>query len=192
MYSFGPCSTFHLLHNNQLMRGGGGGGGGLVHVWIYCEEVSVVVFLQPSHLENSRTHTCGLYSSQHRFINHGYVTGNNGFWSCFPVAFSMNGAPTTMKPCSLQWHHNERNGILNRRRLDFLLNRLFRRRSKKISKLRVTGLCEGNTPVTGEFPAQMASNAENVSIWWRHHAHQYQRDCTLAVITWTTILVPCH
>ena len=24
--------------------------------------------------------------------------------------------------------------------------------------------------VTGEFPAQMASNAENVSIWWRHHA----------------------
>ena len=23
---------------------------------------------------------------------------------------------------------------------------------------------------TGEFPAQMTSNAENVSIWWRHHA----------------------
>ena len=30
-------------------------------------------------------------------------------------------------------------------------------------------LCAGNTPVTGEFPAQMASNAENVSIWWPHH-----------------------
>ena len=29
-------------------------------------------------------------------------------------------------------------------------------------------LC-GNSPGTGEFPAQMASNAENVSIWWRHH-----------------------
>ena len=42
-------------------------------------------------------------------------------------------------------------------------------RSKKTSKLRVTGLCEGNSPVTGEFPAQGASNAENVSIWWRHH-----------------------
>ena len=27
----------------------------------------------------------------------------------------------------------------------------------------------GNSPVTGEFPAHMASNAENVSIWWRHH-----------------------
>ena len=41
--------------------------------------------------------------------------------------------------------------------------------SKKTSKLRVTGLCAGNSPVTGEFPAQMASDAENVSIWWRHH-----------------------
>ena len=40
----------------------------------------------------------------------------------------------------------------------------------RTSKLRVTGLCAGNSPVTGEFPAQMASNAENVSIWWRHHA----------------------
>ena len=45
-----------------------------------------------------------------------------------------------------------------------------RRRSKKTSKLRVTGLCEGKSPVTGEFPAQKASNADNVSIWWRHHA----------------------
>ena len=35
---------------------------------------------------------------------------------------------------------------------------------------RVTGLCAGNSPGTGEFHAQMASNAENVSIWWRHHA----------------------
>ena len=43
-------------------------------------------------------------------------------------------------------------------------------RSKKTSKLRVTGLCAMNSQVTGEFPAQIASNAENVSIWWRHHA----------------------
>ena len=44
-----------------------------------------------------------------------------------------------------------------------------RRRSKKTSKLHVTGLCERNSPVTGEFPAQRASNSENVPIWWRHH-----------------------
>ena len=35
---------------------------------------------------------------------------------------------------------------------------------RKTSKLRVTGLCVGNSPGTGEFPAQMASNVENVSI----------------------------
>ena len=39
----------------------------------------------------------------------------------------------------------------------------------KTSTLRVTGLLEGNSPVTGEFYAQRASNAENVSIWCRHH-----------------------
>ena len=41
--------------------------------------------------------------------------------------------------------------------------------TKKTSKLRVTGLCAGNSLLTGEFPAQMASNAKNVSSWWRHH-----------------------
>ena len=50
-----------------------------------------------------------------------------------------------------------------------------RSRSKKISKLRVTGPSEGNSPVTSEFPAQRASNAENVSIWWRHHVHYHQQ-----------------
>ena len=40
---------------------------------------------------------------------------------------------------------------------------------KENIKARVTGLCAGNSPRTGEFPAQMASNAEYVSIWWRHH-----------------------
>ena len=48
---------------------------------------------------------------------------------------------------------------------------LFRHREKETPKFRVTGLCEGNSPVTGEFPAQMASSAENASIWWRHHGH---------------------
>ena len=70
---------------------------------------------------------------------------------------------------ALLWRHNGRDGVSNHQSYDCLLDRLFRRRSKKTSKLRVTGLCAGNPPVTGEFPAQMASNAENVSIWWRHH-----------------------
>ena len=40
---------------------------------------------------------------------------------------------------------------------------------RKPSKLRVTGLYEGNQSVTGGFPPQRANNAENISIWWRHH-----------------------
>ena len=70
---------------------------------------------------------------------------------------------------SLQWRHNGRDSVSNHQPFDYLLNRLFRRRPKKIPKLRVTGLCVGNSPVAGEFPAQMASDAENVSIWWHHH-----------------------
>ena len=62
----------------------------------------------------------------------------------------------------LQWGHNESDCISNHRRLDCLLNRLFRRRSEKTSKLRVREF-------TVEFPAHRASNTENVSIWWRHH-----------------------
>ena len=69
----------------------------------------------------------------------------------------------------LQWRHNERDSVSNHQPHDGLFNCLFKRRSKKTSKLRVTGRCAGNSPVTGEFPAQMASNAKNVSIWWRHH-----------------------
>ena len=42
---------------------------------------------------------------------------------------------------TLQWRHNERDGVSNHR-LDCLLSRLFRRRSKKTSTLRVTGLCD--------------------------------------------------
>ena len=65
---------------------------------------------------------------------------------------------------SLQWRHDERHGVSYHRRPYCLLNCLFRRRSKKTPKLRVTGFCEGNSPVTGEFPAQRASNVGNVAI----------------------------
>ena len=70
---------------------------------------------------------------------------------------------------TLRWRDNDHAGVSNSQPHGCLLNRLFRRKSKKTSKLRVTGLCAGNSPGTGEFPAQMASYTENVSIWWRHH-----------------------
>ena len=79
-----------------------------------------------------------------------------------------NHLPRKSTSSSLQWRHNERDSVSNHQPHDCLLNRLFRCRSKKTSKLRVTGLCEGNSPVTGEFPSQRASNADNISIWLRH------------------------
>ena len=132
-------------------------------------------------------------------------------------------APRYLK--SLHWRHNDHDGISNHQPNGCLLNRLFRRRSKKTSKLRVTGLCVGNSPgpvnsphkgsvtrkmfpfdgvimpsafrlfvqqfvqahineniniprhwplwreSTGDrwIPLTRTSNAENVSILWRHH-----------------------
>ena len=48
---------------------------------------------------------------------------------------------------------------------------------KKVSKLNATGLCEGNSPVTGEFSTRRTSKEENASIWWRHQfraAYRYR------------------
>ena len=76
---------------------------------------------------------------------------------------------------SLHWRHNARDSVSNHQPNECLLNCLFRCRSKKTSKLRVTGLCAGNSPGTGEFPAQMASNMENGSIWWHHHGIKFNQ-----------------
>ena len=54
---------------------------------------------------------------------------------------------------SILWRHNGCDGVPNHQPHDCSLNRLFRRRSNKTWKLRVTGLCAGNSPLTGEFPA---------------------------------------
>ena len=47
---------------------------------------------------------------------------------------------------TLHWRHNDHNGVSNHQPHGCLLNRLFGRRSKKTSNLRVTGLCMGNSP----------------------------------------------
>ena len=44
----------------------------------------------------------------------------------------------------LHWRHNDHDGVSNHQPHDCLLNRLFKRRSRKTSKIRVTGLCVGN------------------------------------------------
>ena len=72
------------------------------------------------------------------------------YWQRHTFTYSDTQSATS----SLHWRHNGRNGVPNHQLHDCLLNRLFRRRSNNTSKVRVTGLCEGNSPVTGEFPAQ--------------------------------------
>ena len=61
------------------------------------------------------------------------------------------------------WPHNERDGVSNHWHPDHLLNHLVRRGSKQTSKLRITGLCEGNPLVTGGFPVtQKMSSFDDV------------------------------
>ena len=83
------------------------------------------------------------------------------------------------------WCHNERNGVSNHQPHDCL--------PKKISKLCINGLSEGNSPVTSEFPAQRASNKENVSISWCHHV----KICCMClalegILFWCTCTLPPH
>ena len=96
---------------------------------------------------------------------------------------------------ALQWRHNDHDSVSNHQARDCLLNGLFRHRSKKAPKLHVTGFCVGNSPVTGEFPAQKASNAVIVSNWWRHHVaddtHCYREvnsNINLPFISWNVLL----
>ena len=97
---------------------------------------------------------------------------------------------------SLRWRHNGHDSVSNHQPHDCLLSRLLGCGSKKTSKLRVTGLCAGNSPGTGEFSAQMASYAENVSIWWRHHVSDKViplfSHSTLMTKSWTSSDCWCH
>ena len=70
---------------------------------------------------------------------------------------------------SLHWHHNGRDGVSNHQPHDCLFNRFFQVHIKaNIKAPRHWPLCVEFTGDRG-LPAQMASNAENISIWWRHH-----------------------
>ena len=118
----------------------------LVHLMIkYCQNnISVLVQIVgfnliytvglKHHIQVSRSllDCCGLLSVQFTRFIQDYFTWNG------PVMPSSQCQP-------LEWRHNKRDGASNHRRLDCLLNRWFRRRSKKTSKLRVTGLRKGES-----------------------------------------------
>ena len=84
---------------------------------------------------------------------------------------------------SSQWRYNEYHGVSNHQ---CLLNRLFRCTSKKTSKAQRCCPLWGDPPVTVGFPSKRASNAENVSIWWRH---QVGLVCTAITVVISTLNV---
>ena len=70
---------------------------------------------------------------------------NQCLWMSLPLGYKQEELPPIQ---ALRWRHKERDSVSNHQPHHCLLKkkRLFRRRSKKISKLRVTGLCVGNSP----------------------------------------------
>ena len=98
---------------------------------------------------------------------------------------------------SLPWRHNGCGSVSNHQPHDCLLSRLFRRRSKKTSKLRVTGLCAGSSPGTGEFPhkwpvtrkifpfddvIKLCVAFELIRAWWRIPTSGYHQLSSMATI----------
>ena len=74
----------------------------------------------------------------------------------------------------LLWGYNEHDGVSNHQPYDCLLNCLFRRISKKTSKLRVTGLCAGNSPVNSPHKGPVMRKCFHLMTsschrkwWWR-------------------------
>ena len=97
-------------------------------------------------------------------------------------------------PATLQWHHNEHDGVSNHQLNVCLFNRLFKRISKKTSKLRVTCLCEGNSPtssltspwwgnlsMTDAFRSPSASEVELCGfLCWKHE----RSSCRWLLTSW--------
>ena len=118
-------------------------------------------------------------------------------WFCHSGGEICWHRPVRSLKLTLQLRHNERHGVSNHRSHDCLL----RRRSKKTSKLRVTGLCAGNSPVTGESPHKRPVTGirfpfddvimdhligggflSTTSIWSSQERNSFQNKCYLLII----------
>ena len=73
-----------------------------------------------------------------------------------------------------QWRHNERDRVASQiTSLTIVYSTVYsgvdQRKHQRSALLAFVRRIHPS--VTGEFPAQKASNAENISIWWRHHIY---------------------
>ena len=99
-------------------------------------------------------------------------------WQVAPVTYQCDSKNLTGTVAKCCLRRNQRTSTLTpwwaRLRLKSPACRLFtapfaHAQIKENIKLRVTGICEGNSPVNDELHTQRASNEENISIWLRHH-----------------------
>ena len=91
-----------------------------------------------SYLEYTMEHWNKIWIA--RFVIENCTTWQGAFISCGSFGFT------------LRWRYNGHDGVSNHQPHGCLLNRLFKRKSKKTSKLRVTGLCVGNSPRSVNSP----------------------------------------
>ena len=107
----------------------------------------------------------GLVHKIYKTIRDSYVKAHKNYNAWHPCQKGNFQVPNIN---AIQWRHNGHDSVSNHKPHEFT-QPFIQTQIKESIKLCVTGLCAGNSPVIGEFPAQMASNTENVSIWWRHH-----------------------
>ena len=90
---------------------------------------------------------------------------------------------------ALRWRNNKRGGISNHRRFDYLLNRLFRRRSTKHQSSASLDLCGGggdNPSVTGGSHRNGSVTRILFSLWWRHHGKGIRTELAGSIFLPTT------
>ena len=81
---------------------------------------------------------------------------------------------------TLPWRHNDHDSVSKSPASRLFTQPFIQTQIKEnIKAPRHWPLC-GEVTGTGEFPAQRATYAENVSIWWRHHelTRVFSRDCS--------------
>ena len=90
---------------------------------------------------------------------------------------------------ALQWRYNGHAGVSNHQPYHCLINRLFRHRSKKTSKLRVNGICAGNSPHKWPVTRKVLLFDDVIMgrLWHRTECFNISIGSSTNVISWCTI-----
>ena len=124
-----------------VTRNARGSSGWQAKTWLYLW-VGVGEGAGP-HRVNMKLNNTVLHERSISFLNH--WVGNKKAFQLQTQGFRLR-AWYKLEGLSYNPHYNDHDDVSNHQPHGCLLNRVFRRRSKKTSKLRVTGLCAGNSP----------------------------------------------